>query len=202
MIGSELGEKTPEQIVDYLIKQGLGPGYAGKITLSGCFTASGGPAASKADAPFAEKVLKIFRGKKYAKLFVEAMPGPSITVREDGEKDSDGKAQKRGEKKVMANVQDEEGLNAMAQSRKLSGEVDKLAVAYNKLRKDIVDNRPASDPARANYDNSPAVQEKISKLTKLREGYDKTVEKLKTINESDAMKVVANYKGVFGLRAI
>ncbi len=90
VIGAEFGEKNPQQIVDILIgskdkDKRIGKDYSGIITLSGCFTAAGGPEADKQDDPFAKKVLDLLRSKGYDKLSVKGMPGPSVT-RDSGEK--------------------------------------------------------------------------------------------------------------------
>ena len=55
--------KTPEQLVDMLVKKGLAEDYSGRLDLSGCFTASGGPAAAEKDKTYAEKVLSVLHKK-------------------------------------------------------------------------------------------------------------------------------------------
>lgn len=107
IIGDKLGCKTPQEIFELLTgsddpNKRIGKDYTGKITLSGCFTASGGPEASKQDDPFAQKVLGILRKNGYAKATVVGYPGPTMTS--TGKiKDKDGKTAKQGEELVAAN---------------------------------------------------------------------------------------------------
>jgi hypothetical protein len=142
VIGDQFGPRTPEQIVDLLTgdksaAKRIGKDFNGKVTLSGCFTASGGPEGSKQDDPFAAKVLALLRKKGYAKLSVVGMPGPSITAREDGEKDSQGTAMKRGDKRVQVNAPTGKDLDKLdrleAEEEKLSEDLSAKVKAYNLL---------------------------------------------------------------------
>lgn len=104
LIGDRLGPHTPEQIVKLLTgskdaDKRIGMSYNGIVTLSGCFTASGGPEAEEQDDPFAAKVLALFRKAGYSRLSVVGMPGRAQTATEDVT-DSHGIAMKRGDKSV------------------------------------------------------------------------------------------------------
>lgn len=142
VIGDEFGHKTPEQIVDLLIgdksaAKRIGKDYSGKITLSGCFTASGGPERFKQDDPFAAKVLSILRKKGYNSLSVVGMPGPSITARKDDDEDSSGEKMKRGDKHVQVNQSSGKELEALEkheqEEKKLLKAVEDQADKFNKL---------------------------------------------------------------------
>lgn len=142
IIGDEFGHRKPEDIVKLLTghkkaSDRIGKDFSGKIVLSGCFTASGGPEGSKQDDVFAGKVLSLLRKKGYAKAVVVGMPGPSITAREDGEKAGDGTSMKRGDKHVLVNQNTTENARKLAkleaEEKKLADKVSDCAKAYNKL---------------------------------------------------------------------
>jgi hypothetical protein len=88
VIGTLLGERTPQQIVDMLTtskdkKKRISKNYNGTLTLCGCFTASGGPEANKQDDVFAKKVLDLLRERGYKKISVRGYPGPMAIERAD-----------------------------------------------------------------------------------------------------------------------
>ncbi len=118
VIGAKLGRKTPAEVVNILIgnsdpKQRLAKDYSGKITLAGCFTASGGPEGERQDDPFAKQVHDLLVAKGYKKASVVGMPGASVTKQFDG-KDSYGTQVKRGEEMVYPDMTDgEEGVTAL-----------------------------------------------------------------------------------------
>ncbi|MFG6414829.1 hypothetical protein ACG02S_13090 [Roseateles sp. DC23W] len=142
VIGEEFGHRKPEDIVKLLTghkkaSERIGKDFNGKIVLSGCFTASGGPEGSKQDDPFAAKVLAVLRKKGYAKAVVVGMPGPSITAREDGEKAGDGQTMKRGDKHVLVNQNSVENIRKLdkleAEEKKLAEKLTSTVDSYNKL---------------------------------------------------------------------
>jgi hypothetical protein len=197
VIGTELAGKSPEQIVQLLIDKGMGPAYDGRVDLSGCFTASGGPAASKKDATFAEKVLKVLRKKGYAKVTVEAWPGPMYTNKHETYTDSVGTTQKRGQEGVWANQQDKAGSAVQKKVNELNADVARIAKDFKAIADSIPQTRPASaGPARDDWD------QKNEQLKKLKASYEDAIKELGKLNKSDAMKTFANYKGTFGLRKI
>ena len=133
IIGDQLGKKSPEQIVELIAgnsdpNKRIGKDYTGVVTLSGCFTASGGPEASKQDDPFAAKVLELLRHNGYSKVSVVGMPGPSKTAKE-GTKDSSGKSMKSGDKHVQANIA---GTKEYEEKKRLKADVEKAKVLYRK----------------------------------------------------------------------
>lgn len=65
------GGKTADEIVKFLIKEGLAKGYTGTIFLVGCHTASG----YKDPNSFASKVHSTLAGKGYKSLSVAGTPG-------------------------------------------------------------------------------------------------------------------------------
>ena len=78
---SQFGGKSVDEIVKFLIKQGLSSSYSGTIYLSGCHTAAGyGDPKS-----FAAKVHSTFASKGYKSLSVAGTPGEAWT-KESGDK--------------------------------------------------------------------------------------------------------------------
>jgi hypothetical protein len=197
VIGTELAGKSPEQIVKLLIDKGMRPDYDGRVDLSGCFTASGGPAASEKDTTFAEKVLKVLRKEGFAKATVEAWPGPMYTNKQASYTDSVGTSQKRGDEGVWANQQDKAGADAQKQVNELNAEVAKIAKDFKALADSFPKTRPAvAGAAQTEWD------EKNGQLLKMHARYEEAIKDLGKLNKSDAMKTFANYKGTFGLRKI
>ena len=131
VMGTKLAGLKPSQICDILTKnkdkkKNLAKDYSGKITLSGCFTASGGPEKDKQDDPFAKKVKDELSKRGYKSVSVVGMPGPSWTARSgDGsDRDAHGKMMKRGDKGGWA--KSEERLEAQEkQAVKLRKDIDK-----------------------------------------------------------------------------
>jgi hypothetical protein len=196
VIGSHLAGKTPEQLVDMLVKQGLGQGYSGRLDLSGRFTASGGPAAAEKDKTYAEKVLGILRKKGFAEISVEAWPGTMCTNRKDG-KDSVGTSQKRGDEGVSVNQQDKAGMDVQDEMNSIRANIKKISDAFDKTSKSFPDDRPTdAGPAQDDWDA------KNGQLIKLDEKWNEYLGKLEKLNKSEAAKTFAHYKGVFGLRKI
>lgn len=183
LIGEAFGRKSPEDIVKILTgdkdkKKRIGKDYSGVITLSGCFTASGGPEGSKQDDAFALKVLNLLRKKGYAKASVVGMPGPSITARNDGETDTAGTVMKTGDKHVQANIRT---AADSAKQKKLQADLNKAieeykaAVdAYNAL----VDSHNATKAAYAKAQNDFKVKKDGFKGTKEAFAQDAAVKKL------------------------
>jgi len=133
IIGDQLGKKTPEEIFKLIAgssdpNKRIGKDYNGVVTLSGCFTAAGGPEASKQDDPFAAKVLDLLRHNGYSKVSVVGMPGPSITAKE-GDKDSSGTSKKAGDKHVQANIP---GTKEYVEKKRLDAAIEKAKVPYQK----------------------------------------------------------------------
>jgi len=169
VIGDQFGHRTPEQIVELLTgdksaAKRIGKDFNGKITLSGCFTASGGPEGSKQDDPFAAKVLALLRKQGYTKLSVVGMPGPSITAREDTDKDSQGTAMKRGDKHVQVNQASGKELERLekleAEEKKLLEATQAQATVYN----DLVDPRNKANTAHKALVTQFADAKKTTKL--------------------------------------
>ncbi|RZJ10544.1 MAG: hypothetical protein EOP39_08555 [Rubrivivax sp.] len=80
---NEFGSKSADEIVKFLIKQGLDSKYEGTIYLSGCHTAAG----FKDPKSFAATVHKALAGKGYKSLSVAGTPGLAYT-KESGDKGS------------------------------------------------------------------------------------------------------------------
>jgi hypothetical protein len=216
VIGDQFGKKTPEEIVkliagDHDPKKRIPKDYNGVVTLSGCFTASGGPEGSKQDDPFAAKVLGLLRGKGYSKVSVVGMPGPSITA-EAGAKDSSGKTMKTGDKYVQANIPT---TKEYAEKKKLEAEVEKARKpyqdainAYNALvdpYNQANDAKKAATPdklvaANAAFAKAKADLDKEQAAMNIaKAAYDKAV---KDLEDSGLAKTVAHLKGTFGLRTV
>lgn len=229
LIGDAFGRKSPDEIVKILTgdkdkNKRIGKDYSGVITLSGCFTASGGPEGSKQDDAFALKVLNLLRKKGYAKASVVGMPGPSITAREDGEKDTAGTAMKRGDKHVQTNIRT---AADSAKKKKLEAELKKAIDGYNAL----VDPHNAAKAAYAKAQNDFKVKKDGFKGTKEAFAKDADVKKLvaevaktkgafeksqaaigkartayegkeKALKDSGLSDTIADIKGTFGLRTL
>lgn len=197
IIGDRLGPHTPEQIVKLLTgdkdaAKRIGKDYSGKIVLSGCFTASGGPEASRQDDPFAAKVLALLRKGGYEKLSVVGMPGRAQTASAD-QTDSQGTPMQRGDKSVkpFAATADKErlldrlqterdalGARVDAQAKVLNPEIDRyndakreheaLTAEFAKAKKEtkLAADAFIADPA------TIALGKKIAKAKKAREDAD------------------------------
>ncbi len=233
LIASKLGKKTPKDIVKLLTgskdpKQRIGKDYSGKIFLSGCFTASGGPEGSKQDDPFAKKVWDLLKGAGYTKASVVGMPGPSITARNDGDTDSwdkdNPKAMKRGDKHVVTNMRTVEDYKKNAKLEKAVSAAIKdyndSVDAHNKLLADMNGFAQLGQDRAAELGNVPAAlkadaqyQEYKKKYLKIKADLDKEKKKLakaktvldkarKAMEDSGLDKTLAKIEGTFGLRTL
>ncbi|MGO9256294.1 MAG: hypothetical protein ACLQU1_08340 [Bryobacteraceae bacterium] len=179
IIGDQFGKKTPEEIFKLIAgdrdpNKRIGKDYNGIVTLSGCFTASGGPEASKQDDPFAAKVLQLLRNNGYSKVSVVGMPGPSITAKA-GDKDSGGTPLKPGDKYVQANIP---GTKEYVEKKRLDAAVDKARVPYNEA---IEKCNATVDP----YNNAKAAYSAtVDPYKKASAAYNATVEPYKKALEA------------------
>lgn len=135
LIGTKLGEKTPQQIVDMLTtskdkKKRVSKNYNGTLTLCGCFTASGGPEASKQDDAFAKKVHDLFREKGYKKISVVGYPGPMAILRADS-------GANEGRAVAWANVRSNADLDKFMASLDFPKREAALQQLYDKLVADL-----------------------------------------------------------------
>jgi hypothetical protein len=191
VIGVELGELTPAGIIELLIgnkdkAKRIGKDYDGTVTLSGCFTASGGPEADRQDDPFAKKVLDSLRSKGYSKVSVVGMPGPSWTSRADTKTDSHGTTVKTGEKAVFPAMSDySTGVNALR--KKIDTLTDGLLAAAKK----------SPDPK--NFMATPGAKNVIQQIDKLEKEMKEVAARL---NKQGTGESIAGLKGTFGLRQI
>lgn len=185
VIGTKLGRKTPQQIVDMLTgsddkAKRIGKDYADKIYLAGCFTASGGPESelNKQDDPFAKQVLDLLRNKGYKKLSVVGYPGATTTTQTTFT-DGHGTPTRKGEEKVTHAMEDDEGLKAdMEKLDKLTTALDEY---YEKYKGDPASF--ANDPMTKKLVNAIDAQQKITERNR-----DK--------------RTIASLEGNFGLRKI
>ena len=87
IIGTKLGKRTPQQIVDLLTAgtdaaKRLNPDFSGTVWLSGCFTASGGiapPGENFDHESFVRSVWELLKAKGYKKATVKGQPGIART---------------------------------------------------------------------------------------------------------------------------
>lgn len=173
VIGTELAGKKPSQICDLLTKnkdkkKNLAKDFSGKITLSGCFTASGGPEKDKQDDPFAKKVWDEMKKRGYKKLSVEGMPGPSWTANDNSDKDEYGKKMKRGDEGVYAKDQEmleAQGKKAVKLRKEIDKITDKILKAFDKYKGD-----------KSTFMGIPAVKAELKKI----QGLEKQLESVKT----------------------
>ncbi len=207
VIGTKLGGKTADDIVAMLTadkdkSKRIGKDYRGTITLSGCFTASGGPEADRQDDVFAKKVLDALVKKGYKKVTVVGMPGPSWTARDPGDKDSHGTPLARGEKAVWHSGRSEEGLEAQElKAKKLRKDIDSLVDALVAgAKKSKLDG-----PAYLMSDQARPVLAKLKQLEgalhSVREEIDTIVKEQKRTGDVDGADV-AHMKGTFGFKAL
>lgn len=207
VIGVELAGKKPSQICDLLTKnkdkaKRIAKDYSGKITLSGCFTASGGPEKDKQDDAFAKKVKDELSKRGYKKVSVVGMPGPSATAREtDGsDRDSHGKVMKRGDKEVWA--KSEEMLEAQEKKAvKLRKEIDSMT-------KKILEGWKKFKGTKEEFVAHPKVKKALGELNAKEKSLDDLKTEIESIKkdmrdtgDSDGKSIKA-LTGTFGLRVI
>jgi hypothetical protein len=216
VIGDEFGQKTPEEIVKLITgdkdpNKRIGKDYNGIVTLSGCFTASGGPEASKQDDPFAAKVLQLLRGKGYSKVSVVGMPGPSITAK-SGDTDSHGTPLRSGDKKVLAKLPgskeyqeyhrlDDLAKKALEPYKTAIAEFNKLVDPYNNAQKAM--NEATQDKKVA---ATKTFNEAKTKLENARNTVNSTKtnyeQAVKNLEDSGLTETIGHLKGTFGLRTV
>ena len=228
VVGVELGEKTPADIVKMLTsdkdpKKRVGKDYDGTLTLCGCFTASGGPEAEKQDDAFAKKVLDLFRKKGYKKISVVGYPGATITAKGAGT-DSHGTAVTEGDEMVEARPstgaqldrQDELEDAAEKALKKYNDLVDEYNAAndeFNKARKAmqkaIKDSGLSqkaylkTDEGKAGFKKYQALEATKKKLDKESDDAKAAMKKAeKALKDSGFGDTWARLEGRFGLRVI
>lgn len=213
VIGVELAGKKPAQICDLLTKnkdksKRIAKDYSGKITLSGCFTASGGPEKDKQDDAFAKKVWDELKKRGYKKVSVVGMPGPSATAREtDGsDRDSHGKVMKRGEKEVWA--KSEEMLKAQRlKAEKMRKEIDsmtkKIIAGWNKFdgtKEEFLANpkvKKALTDLRARETALEELKKEIARIKKdIRDTGDEDGKSIKALTGTFGLRVIRHELGV------
>ena len=113
------------------------------------------------------------------------------------EVDPQGVKQNRGDEGVWANQQDKMGRDVQEEINALDANIEKIAEAFKKLASSLPKDRPAdAGPDQDDWD------ERRGKLSKLNAKGEEYLQKLEKLDQSEAAKVFANYKGVFGLRKI
>lgn len=228
VIGSALGRRTPEQIVDLLTtdkdpKKRVSKKYNGTLTLCGCFTASGGPEGEKQDDAFAKKVLDLFRKKGYKAISVVGYPGATITD-SGANTDSQGTATRQGDERVLAN---QPTAADRERAKKMEAETKKRIEAYNALvepynqandrlkaaRKEVDDAVTASGGSRSAYAKTKDGKAKLAALKQAETDF-KAVEKQidaaeakkdeakKAYQKSGLGDTFAQLEGRFGLRRV
>ncbi len=206
VIGVKLGGKTVDDLVEMLTgskeaSKRIAKDYSGTITLSGCFTESGGPEADRQDDVFAKKLLDALVKQGYKKVTVVGMPGPSWTAQSKGMKDAHGTKLNVGDKGVFHSGQSEEGLESQKLlAKQLRKEIDLLTDAL------IKNSSKAKDPT--TFLTSPQakpVLEKLKELEKKLEGVRKEVDRIakqqKDVGDDDGIDI-AHMKGTFGFKAL
>ena len=205
VIGTHLAGKKPAELCDLLTNskdkaKRLSKDFSGKITLSGCFTASGGPEKDKQDDPYAKKVWAEMKKRGYKKLSVEGMPGPSWTASDSSLKDGHNKVLKRGDEGVWA--KSEEMLEAQEkQAAKIRKEIDsmtdKVVKAWQKFKGD-----------KETFIAHPDVKKQLAKINAKEKALDSVkdeIAKIKKDNKDigdDRGKDIKALIGTFGLRVI
>lgn len=205
VIGTHLAGKKPSQLCDLLTKnkdkkKNLSKDFSGKITLSGCFTASGGPEKDKKDDPYAKKVWSEMKKRGYKKLSVEGMPGPSWTADDNSQTDGHGKRMKTGDEGVWA--KSEEMLEAQEKKAvKLRKEIDSMT-------KKIVGAWKKSDGDKSAFLSKSGVKKALNDLKSKEKALDdlkveiKSIKKdMKKTGDVDGKDIKALI-GTFGLRVI
>jgi hypothetical protein len=204
VIGVKLGEMTPKEVADLLTRnkdksRALARNYSGKITLVGCFTASGGPEALKKDDPFAKKVWDELKARGFDKCSVVGMPGVA-TVAQATRKDDGGTGMKRGDTAVWA--KSEEQLEAYSkQSQKIRGEIDDMVdklVKAGKAQKGDKAAFLASEPAKKVL---AAINDKEKALESIRKEMESIQADVAKYGDVDG-KLLAHVTGTFGLRVV
>jgi hypothetical protein len=192
VIGTQLGKKSPEEIVKLLIgspdkAKRVGKDYDGTITLSGCWTAAGGPGGEDpADEVYAKKVLELLRAKGYKKLSVVGMPGPSRTAKTDTDKDGMGKPMERGEKAVWP------GMSETARA------VTALRMKIDKLTEGLLAAAKKSDDPK-NFLTTPVAKQALEKIA----ATEKEMNEIETrLGDKKYGKNIKGLQGRFGLRLI
>lgn len=204
VIGVKLGKMTAKEIADLLTKnpdksKRLAREYAGKITLSGCFTASGGPEALKQDDPFAKKVWDELKARGFTRCSVVGMPGVAMTAR-GARTDDEGTAMKRGDKGVWA--KSEEMLEAQAKkAAQIRKELDALVDALVKAGKNYKGDKSiflGSDVAKKSLAKINEKEQALDTIRKEMESIKKDAEKYGDVDG----KLMAHVTGTFGLRVV
>ncbi len=204
VIGTALGHMSAKEVADLLTKNSdksktLAKDYSGKITLSGCFTASGGPEALKQDDAFAKKVWDELKERGFDRCSVVGMPGVAMTAR-GNEKDNDGTPMQRGDKAVWA--KSEEQLEAYSkQSKKIREELDMLVdklVATGKSYQGDKATFLAGDVAKKVLG---AIADKEKALESIRKEMEVIEAEAKKYGDVDG-KLLAHVTGTFGLRVV
>ncbi len=205
VIGTELAGKKPSQLCDLLTKnkdkkKNLSKDFSGKITLSGCFTASGGPEKDKQDDPYAKKVWAEMKKRGYKKLSVEGMPGPSWTASDSSLADGHGKKMKRGDEGVWA--KSEEMLEAQIKmANKLRKEIDTMT-------KKIVKAWEKYDGTKESFMAISGVKKALNDLKSKEKALDSIKAEIKKIKKDmkssgdEDGKDIKSLIGTFGLRVI
>lgn len=205
VIGTHLAGKKPSELCDLLTKnkdkaKRLSKDFSGKITLSGCFTASGGPEKDKQDDPYAKKVWAEMKKRGYKKLSVEGMPGPSWTADDNSQSDGHGKRMKTGDEGVWA--KSSEMLEAQKkQAAKIRKEIDsmteKVVKAWNKFKGD-----------KDTFLAHPEVKKQLAKINAKEKALESVKDEIKKIKKDikssgdEDGKDIKALIGTFGLRVI
>lgn len=204
VIGVKLGEMTAKEVADLLTRnkdksRALARNYSGKITLVGCFTASGGPEALKQDDPFAKKVWDELKSRGFDKCSVVGMPGVAMVAKTTS-KDDGGTGMKRGDTAVWA--KSEEQLQAYSkQSQKIRGEIDEMVdklVKAGKAHKGDKSAFLATEPAKKVL---AAINEKEKALESIRKEMESIQADAAKYGDVDG-KLLAHVTGTFGLRVV
>ncbi len=176
IIGTKLGKRTPQQIVDLLTsgdkKKRLSKDFSGTVWLSGCFTAAGGIAPPGSDydyESFARSVWELLKKQGYKNASVKGQPGTAYTDSE-GEKSSTTPTGQKDNDKIKK------------QLAQIQTQLEKTETALEKLKKDF----PDDGERRAN----PAYVKQFILLNELK----KITETLKAEKQTNIIKgLVATY---------
>ena len=207
VIGVKLAGKKPKEICDLLTKskdksKRIGKDYSGKITLSGCYTASGGPEKDKQDDAFAKKVWAEFKKRGYEELSVVGMPGPSWTAQGDTLKDGYGKKVTRGEKGVWAKSKRQlqaEEKKAEKLRKEIDSMTEKVLQAWEKYQtKGTAEEFVANSKVKAQLKKIDAKEKALDsvkqEILSIRKDMDDT-------GDADG-RDIKSLTGTFGLRVI
>lgn len=176
IIGTKLGKRTPQQIVDLLTsgdkRKRLSKNFSGTVWLSGCFTAAGGIAPPNSDydyESFARSVWQLLKKNGYEHASVKGQPGTAYTDAE-GEKSSTTPTGQKDNDKLKKQVAE------------VQAQIEKAETALAKLKKDF----PDDGERRAN----PAYVKQFVLLSELK----KITEALKAERQTNIIKgLVATY---------